>query len=138
MKVFAETLATSKKINFDKLYGQNYFTLQVLATRPAWQRRGAGTMLCQWGIQISLWTGMAIAVFASPMGQKLYSRLGFRPMSSVTLIVDGDSESVSVLAMSYENSCDKLWPRGLVDNMSHGRFSPLQGKKPLSTSLKLT
>jgi predicted N-acetyltransferase YhbS len=113
MKAFAETLATSKKIIFDNLYGQNYFTLQVLATRPAWQRRGAGTMLCRWGIQISLWTGMAISVFASPMGQVLYSRLGFRPMSTVKLIVDGDSESVSVLAMSYEEQCNGIWSKGL-------------------------
>jgi ribosomal protein S18 acetylase RimI-like enzyme len=113
MKAFTEILATSKKIIFDELYGQKYFTLQVLATSPAWQRRGAGTMLCQWGITISLWTGMAISVFASPMGQALYRRLGFRPISTVNLVVEGDSESVSVLAMSYEDQSNELWQRGV-------------------------
>jgi ribosomal protein S18 acetylase RimI-like enzyme len=110
MKVFAETLERSKKAIFDRLYGQRHFTLQVLATHPDWQRRGAGTMLCRWGITVSLFTGTTISVFASPMGQALYSRLGFCLMSRVELAVEGDEESVVVSAMGYEANFNELVP----------------------------
>jgi hypothetical protein len=108
MRVFTETLERSKKAIFDHMYGQRHFALQVLATHPDWQRRGAGTMLCRWGIIVSLFTGTTISVFASPMGQALYSRLGFCLMSRVELTVEGDEESVAVSAMSYEAKLDKL------------------------------
>jgi GNAT superfamily N-acetyltransferase len=121
VKAFAETLAQSKKIIFDGSYGRRHFTLQVLATRPGWQRKGAGTMLCNWGIKMSLWTGMAISVFASPMGRKLYSHLGFRPISEVKLAVDGDDESVAVLAMSYE--ADLALTSGRQQTQSPRRFT---------------
>lgn len=45
---------------------------------------------------------MAVSVFASPMGWNLYSRLGFRLKAPVKMEVDGDDESVVVMAMIYE------------------------------------
>jgi len=45
---------------------------------------------------------MAVSVFASPMGWSLYSRLGFRLKAPVRMEVDGDDESIVVMAMIYE------------------------------------
>jgi len=45
---------------------------------------------------------IAISVFASPMGQKLYGGLGFRNKALVTIWVDGENEYIILAAMSYE------------------------------------
>lgn len=95
-------MAKAKKSIFDDFYGQRHFHLQVLATHPEWQRRGAGTSLCNWGIQLAEMTGMAISLFASPMGRKLYRHLGFQDVVEVEVSVEGEHESVTALAMIYE------------------------------------
>jgi ribosomal protein S18 acetylase RimI-like enzyme len=105
MQAWTKTMAKAKKSIFDDCYGQRHFHLQVLATHPKWQRRGAGTSLCDWGMRLAKMTGMTISVFASPMGRELYRHLGFRDVSDVKVSVKGEQESINVLAMSYEPEC---------------------------------
>lgn len=53
MKAFDVDLADAKKSHFDKIYGDRQVHLLVLATHPDYQRHGAGTRHCQWGIELA-------------------------------------------------------------------------------------
>ena len=101
MKAWTETMCQARAQIFDAQFGRNYFQLQILATRPEFQRQGAATELCLWGIEVARCTGFAIAVFASPMGRKLYSRLGFKWCDSVRIRARGEAEEIEVAAMVY-------------------------------------
>jgi GNAT superfamily N-acetyltransferase len=100
---WTETLRTSKKILFDGRFS-NYIQLQILATHPKYQRLGAGTALCNDGIRAARMLRLPIAVFASPMGHKLYSQLGFTTLDTVTIQVKGEEENVVLTAMAYVSS----------------------------------
>ncbi len=98
---WSETMSKSKKSLFDHRYGSKHFHLQILATHPSYQRRGAGASLCSWGIKLAERRAMTITVFASPMGELLYEHLGFRSVALVTVKADDDDESVTLAAMVY-------------------------------------
>ncbi|KAL4986620.1 hypothetical protein BDW68DRAFT_162948 [Aspergillus falconensis] len=51
--------------------------LDTLATHPDYQRRGAGSMLLQWGCDLADEAGVALYVDASRAGAPLYERFGF-------------------------------------------------------------
>lgn len=95
------TTKTAKANFFDKSYGRNHFQLQILATHPEFQRRGAGTALCQDGVHMATQLGMNISVFASPMGYRLYSSLGFKPLATIAVQTEDECERVFVEAMIY-------------------------------------
>jgi len=101
MKAWTEAMCRAKAQIFDAQLGRNYFQLQILATRPEFQRQGAATELCLWGIEAARCTGFAIAVFASPMGRVLYSHLGFKWCDNVRIRALGDEQEIEVAAMVY-------------------------------------
>jgi len=101
MMAWKATMKASKANLFDAPYGASHFQLQILATDPAFQRRGAAAALCRDGIQLAHRLGMKITVFASPMGQKLYSTLGFRSVSTIIVRADAEEEFIHVEAMVY-------------------------------------
>jgi GNAT superfamily N-acetyltransferase len=101
MKAWTQAIGQAKAQIFDAQLGRNYFQLQLLATRPQFQRQGAATQLCYWGIEVARRTGFAIAVFASPMGRTLYSHLGFKWCDNVRIRALGDEEDIVVAAMVY-------------------------------------
>lgn len=100
-QAWSQTLGASRKL-FDQQFGTNHFQLQLLATDPQFQRIGAGTALCGAGIETAERLKMGISVFASPMGKRLYSRLGFQQLATVTVKVEGEDDFVSVAAMVYQ------------------------------------
>ncbi|KAL4932398.1 GNAT family N-acetyltransferase [Aspergillus undulatus] len=51
--------------------------LDTLATHPDYQRRGAGSMLLQWGCGLADEDSVALYVDASKAGASLYQRFGF-------------------------------------------------------------
>ncbi|KAF2203001.1 hypothetical protein GQ43DRAFT_289251 [Delitschia confertaspora ATCC 74209] len=110
LKAWKQTLSTSSRDLFDKQYGLRYFQLQILATHPRFHRIGAGTALCRQGIRAAEKLDMKIAVFASPMGKRLYGKLGFRKLATVKIQVEGEDESICIEAMSYEPNS---WSRPL-------------------------
>ncbi|KAF2803349.1 uncharacterized protein BDZ99DRAFT_482196 [Mytilinidion resinicola] len=101
MQAWTDTTSASKKLLFDSQFGASHFQLQILATHPEFQRRGAGGQLVGWGIQLAQCLNMAISVFASPMGERLYLRLGFVSVASVFVNVEKELESVVLAAMVY-------------------------------------
>ena len=101
MKAWVESMPKAKVKYFDVPFGQQYFQLQILATHPKFQRQGAGSALCAWGLRISQLTGLAVCVFASPMGRLLYSHLGFTKLGHVGIGAQGEREHIVVAAMVY-------------------------------------
>ncbi|KAL4994035.1 acyl-CoA N-acyltransferase [Aspergillus recurvatus] len=57
--------------------GTRHYYLDTLATHPDYQRRGAGSMLLQWGCELADEAGVALYVDASRAGAPLYERFGF-------------------------------------------------------------
>jgi len=101
LQAWKQTLCSSSRTLFEERFGIDHFQLQILATHPGFQRLGAGTALCREGIAMAESLGKTITVFASPMGKRLYSQLGFRHLATVTVKAEGEDDSISVQAMAY-------------------------------------
>jgi GNAT superfamily N-acetyltransferase len=103
MKAFDVALATAKKERLDQPYGDRQVHLLILATHPDYQRHGAGTRHCQWGIDLARERRSAVTLFSSPMGTKLYTQLGFKMLDHVTVQVPGEEEKLCIGVMAYDN-----------------------------------
>jgi len=106
MKAFDDALIAAKKSYFDRVYGPNQLHLRILATHPDFQRRGAGSTLCRWGMQRATSARVPVTLFSSPMGQQLYSFLGFDYIGTVIVQVKGEDEKLSIGAMIYPYRTD--------------------------------
>lgn len=63
--------------------------VQVICTDPAWQRRGAGTMLMNWYIEFARREGIRRCILcASPLAAEIgfYERYGFRRVGVIELV----------------------------------------------------
>ncbi|KAL2197004.1 acyl-CoA N-acyltransferase [Corynascus similis CBS 632.67] len=97
---FRAALAQHKHDLFDSRYRGEHVFLRILLTHPRYQRRGAGTALTLWGIERARTLGCHTTVFASPMGLRLYRRLGFREVGRCSVHVDGETESLELPALA--------------------------------------
>lgn len=78
-------------------YHQEQLHLWMLITHPDYRRRGAGSMLCNWGLkESSKRGGWNLTVMSSPMGQVLYQQLGYELLGTECARVRGESESVEI------------------------------------------
>ncbi|KAL2148942.1 hypothetical protein VTH82DRAFT_1628 [Thermothelomyces myriococcoides] len=91
---FRKVLADYKK-TLDAHYNNHVF-LRILMTHPNYRRRGAGTKLTEWGVNLARSQRIPTTVFASPMGLKLYEKLGFRKIMKCCVNVKGDTESLKL------------------------------------------
>lgn len=107
MEAFSQALIAGQRKYFDDVYGAKHLHLRIMATHPDYQRRGAGTMLCNWGISEVQKKNSRISVFASPMGKLLYTHLGFEELGVVVVQVEGEEEKLIIPAMLYEPSRGK-------------------------------
>lgn len=117
MNAFATALQSAKESYFNSNYQSHYLHLRILATHPDFQRRGAASALCRWGIEHAGERKQPVTVFASPMGQKLYIYLGFEYLGTVPVQVEGEDEKLSIGAMvySYPDEADISPPVGPDD-----------------------
>jgi len=86
------------------LHGRKCAVLMYLAVSPAWRRKGAGTMLVQWGVERCREVGAVAYLEATEEGARLYSRLGFETMEVVGDEADGEHGSFPVMIW---------WPYGV-------------------------
>ncbi|KAK4145294.1 acyl-CoA N-acyltransferase [Dichotomopilus funicola] len=82
--------------------GHDQIHLWLLCTSPAFRRRGAGTQLCRWGINLAAHQGVHTTVLASPMGKKLYEQLGFVLNGSFIIQVEGEEAKLEIWALKKE------------------------------------
>ncbi|OKL55430.1 hypothetical protein UA08_09307 [Talaromyces atroroseus] len=54
-----------------------HYFLDTVVTHPAYQGKGAGSMLVKWGCDLADQEGVAVYVDASDVGASLYQRFGF-------------------------------------------------------------
>lgn len=102
MQAWTSITAKSKAEVFDNVLGPRQLHLQILATHPKYQRRGAGRLLCEWGLQVAEFFRLPITVFASPMGSILYQTTGFMLVDRVQVkATEDDDEGVVLAAMTF-------------------------------------
>ncbi|MCJ1399663.1 hypothetical protein MMC11_002865 [Xylographa trunciseda] len=104
MMAFREAMHRAKKELFDQKYGEKQLYLGMLACHPDYQRRGAGTALCQWGLDKAKAEDLTVSLFASPMGARLYSKLGFKDVASFRTQVVGEDEYLVTPGMVLETT----------------------------------
>ncbi|KAL2267133.1 hypothetical protein VTJ83DRAFT_4410 [Remersonia thermophila] len=90
---------------YDKFFrplGPEQMHLQILATLPQFQRRGHGSALCRWAMDLVRRDSLRhMSVMASPMGRELYTFLGFAWVGSFWIQVPGEEEKLVLQAMMY-------------------------------------
>lgn len=101
MNVWTKETQRARRILLDETLGDHYLQLQVLATDPEFQRLGAGSQLCKWRMKLAELNNTAVAVFASPMGQRLYANLGFEGISRVNIEAKDKDESITLAALLF-------------------------------------
>ena len=103
MKEFGDTLSAAYN-KYLSGYGEKQIHLWLLTTHPDFRRRGAGTMLCNWGIDRAAEKGWVVTVLASPLGKLLYEYLGCKLLGSVTVRVDEEKEKLLVFCLVHLES----------------------------------
>ena len=78
MRAFFTGIVNHRK---DIVKGKPHVGLNLLATLPAHERRGAGTLQMKWGIDRALRDGLDCYLEATPAGMPLYQRMGFELVS---------------------------------------------------------
>jgi len=102
MAAYRNSIGHAQRELFDAVYGEKQLSLAQLATHPDYFRRGAGTMLVEWGIRLAERERWAITVFAGPMAYGIYGRKGFRSVGIVRTQVDGEEEFIEFSGMVWE------------------------------------
>ncbi|KAK1826340.1 gnat family [Podospora conica] len=89
---------------FDSVWGDQQLHLQILGVHPDCWRRGIGSKLVRWGVDLASKEKIPLTVLASSLGLSLYTRLGFRDLGSSVTQVPGEVEKVDTEALVYEVS----------------------------------
>lgn len=71
--------------NGGKIEETPHLLLALLVTADKHRRRGAGSLLVQWGVELSESLGLQCYVQASEQGRRLYQHHGFQDVGSVQL-----------------------------------------------------
>jgi hypothetical protein len=77
IRAFRRSAHDAKANLFDSEFGQNQMFLKVLVCKPEYHRKGAGTAITLWGVEMAYRHNLPVTLFASPMGLYLYRSLGF-------------------------------------------------------------
>lgn len=77
-------LLTPLRIACSEIMGTKpYFMLNSLAVHPEQQRRGAGKMLLNWGLEVADRVGLEVYLDTSKAGRGLYEKEGFKLVRGV-------------------------------------------------------
>lgn len=96
MAAYRQAITAAQTQVFDVLYGPRQLSLAQLVTDPSYFRRGAGSLLIEWGIAFAERECVPITVFAGPMASNLYRRYGFQTIVSVSVIVRHAEETTEI------------------------------------------
>lgn len=101
MAAFGSTTRAARETYFNSVYQSRQLHLRILATLPEFQRKGAGTALCRWGIERAKQHQVPVTLLSSPLGHALYSSLGFTDIATITVQVKEEEEKLSIRVMVY-------------------------------------
>ena len=107
MEAYTEAIMAFRQEVFVGRYGDRQMSLRQIATHPDYWRRGAGHLFIDWGVKKAIEAGVAIVLFASPMGKKLYETFGFRELGIVYVHSPGDKESLNICGMAWDEAAVK-------------------------------
>ncbi|CCT63719.1 uncharacterized protein FFUJ_05126 [Fusarium fujikuroi IMI 58289] len=99
---YAKVLPAGLKKYF-KRFGSEQIPLWEVVTHPDFRRRGAASMICEWGQKEADKDGKSLSLLATPMGKGLYLKLGYHVLGSVVVQVEGEEERVVFDAMVKHN-----------------------------------
>jgi predicted acetyltransferase len=102
MRAYLHDLSDGIKKNF-RQFGKEQIALGRLVTHPDFRRRGAATMICEWGQKEACKDGKSLTLLATPMGKPLYLSLGYEIIGKVVVQVEGEEERLEVDAMVKHN-----------------------------------
>ena len=108
MKAYLDATMAFRQEVFVGRYGDRQMSLRQMATHPDYWRRGAGHLVVGWGVNKAIKAGVAVVMFASPMGKKLYETFGFRELGIVYVQSLGDKESLNVSGMAWDEAAVKV------------------------------
>ncbi|SPJ82062.1 uncharacterized protein FTOL_09467 [Fusarium torulosum] len=102
MRTYIHDLTNGIKKYF-RQFGKEQIGLGRLVTHPDFRRRGAASMICEWGQKEACKDGKSLGLLATPMGKPLYLSLGYKVIGKVVAQVEGEEERVEVDAMVKHN-----------------------------------
>lgn len=73
---------------------RKHYYLEIIATRPEWQGKGAAGMLIRWGLERADQQGVECYLEASPVGKKVYEHFGFEEAGRLVVPVEGKEDFV--------------------------------------------
>jgi hypothetical protein len=73
---------------------RKHWYLEILATRPEWQGKGAAGKLMRWGLERADEEGVETYIEASPDGKPIYEHFGFKEMER--LVVDLEGKTIAL------------------------------------------
>lgn len=102
MAAYRTAILIAQTQTIDARYGCSVISLAQLVTHPAYFRRGAGSLLLEWGISLAEKEKIPITLFAGPMAIKLYRRFGFRTVVNVKVQCSGEDSNIEFPGMKWE------------------------------------
>ena len=106
-----EVAGEASKRLFADVYGDDHLELVRLKTHPDYMRRGFGSALVKWGINLANEQHLAaISVSSSQMGRLLYAHLGFKHLEQVVTRAPEDTETLTLDYMVLEPQDHKQPP----------------------------
>lgn len=87
-------------------YAEKQVNLATLVVHPDFRRRGAGTMLVNWGIEAAEKQRWPVTLCASPMGRLLYEHLKFGTIATERVQCEGEEEVLesTVMVLPWEQN----------------------------------
>lgn len=96
----------------ERLMGRRpHWYLELVATRPEFQGKGAAGMLLRWGLEQADRDGVEVYLEASPEGKPIYEHFGFGELESMVIDLEGkgleEKEFVEVFMVRAASSRGK-------------------------------
>ena len=102
----------SKRLFEDVYGGDGHLELVRLKTHPNYMRRGFGSALVTWGIDMAKEQHLAaVSVVSGQMGKLLYTHLGFKHLEQVVVRAPGETETITDHYMVFELQDHKQPPQ---------------------------
>lgn len=84
-KFFGGMFATHRRL----MEGRKHWYLELIATRPEFQGKGAAGMLMRWGLEKADEEGVETYLEASPAGKPIYEHFGFQEVDRLVHNLEG-------------------------------------------------